>query len=290
MAVNLSAKSQQWDFKGGRHNRMESYQGSSGLWYCQATFGSGRYCDKWALYVFPAKRPAFSNYGRAFKPEDVLPMDYCLLVFNGEGGYDTGKSAFSKGGYRSGGSIPYVYNDKEFDPKLLRDGDEFLKQVLGYEPSAEGIKRGIAQDEEIKRLAAIAEEERKQQWHEEYQRKEAEAKAQQAANVTLFAGVEMPAGWHFSVRSDGLRVWRPDSQFGDQKPWFESVFPTLEAFEAWKAKEIASQAKEAEERAIRDAREAAEKAKYEAEAAAKQKRIDELKGGLPNIRNKLGKL
>lgn len=287
MAVNPTAKTQSWDFKGGRHNRMDSYQGASGLWYCHATFGSGRYCEWWALYVFPERRPAFSNYGRAFRPEQVLPMDYCLLTVSGKGGHDTGKSAMSKGGYRAGGSIPFVYNGKEFDSALLRDGDEFLKQLLGYEPSAEGIKNGIAQDQEKARLAVVAKEEEKQRWHDDYQQKMDEAKAKTEAFTNLFVEIEVPTGWRFDVESTGLHVWQPFSHFDR---WEEKVFKLPTEFEEWKKVEVARQAKEAEERSIREAQEAVEKAHDEAIKAAAQKRVDELAKNLSDIKKKLGGL
>ncbi|TAH57838.1 MAG: hypothetical protein EWM52_11680, partial [Methanosarcina mazei] len=208
-------KPRNWSFWGGRHNRMSRHRGEYGLWYLYRTYGAGRYKKGWSLYVFSDSTPAPSYAGDI--PGIVLNntlMSHCLLEVSGEGGHDYGKSSGSKGGFRSGGPIPYFLEGKgDFDPSLLEDGDEFLRQVFGYEPTPEGVRRGVAKDRALKEreeLVAYVTEEalRKERLKEHLLEVKSNEEAKKGFEK-LFAEVigYIPEGCEWEFTPQGLKVY-----------------------------------------------------------------------------------
>ncbi len=237
-----------WYLKGGRHNALSRHRGEHGLWYMVGMWGSGRYQDGWSITVFPDRvKPSGYAGSRlsAVMPESMRGL--ALLDVSGKGGYDRGKGHSSKGGFRAGGSITYVYGDKEFDPALLDDGDEFLRQVLGYEPTVEGIAAGKAADEAEARRRITIERIRLEEMEFEWESKRKAAEEEKAAWEVLFSGVpEAPENWFKDVERNGLHVWQTGPGWGR---WMERIFTEMVSYLAWREEVLADQAEQARKNA-----------------------------------------
>lgn len=277
-----------WQFKGSSVSSMVAYQDQSGLWYAVAHLGHGRYLDRWAIYVFPP-HARFNTYQGARNPEQVLPMSLCLWQHEDKGGRDFGKGYMSKGGHRPARDIPYLYQGKEFDGSMLGWGDTFLQHVVGFEPTVEGIKEGIARLEESARQKQIALEEERMQWQREREIAHEAYLVKQAACAQVFAGVVLPSGWHGRITDEGQEVWQFDANMPNQQ-WSRRIFSTLEQFEEWKKQELADQAalKAAQAAAAEKARQ--EAAVREAEEVKRTAALDKVMAKLPDIKKKLGGL
>ncbi len=286
-------KPRNWSFWGGRHNRMSRHRGEYGLWYLYRTYGAGRYKKGWSLYVFSDSTPA-PNYAGDI-PDIVLNdtlMSHCLLEVSGEGGHDFGKSAGSKGGFRSGGPIPYSLEGKgDFDPSLLEDGDEFLRQVFGYEPTPEGVRRGVAKDKALKeREAAEVEAAKKALEKEQREKREAEEKAHQEAKESfekLFSEIlgDIPLDYKWDITFKGLRIYRNFVQVWCR--YEEDIYlESLDGFWSWlkeaKAK-LEKEAVEAKKRVEEESKRKSEEAKIAANKAVIENNLDDLTSLLSQI-------
>lgn len=267
-------KPKYWTLKGGRHNALDRHRGMSGLWYLVGTWGSGRYQSGWSVDVFPDSVSVSGYAGRSSSRimTEAL-MSRALLRVSGQGGHDYGKSAMSKGGYRPGGPIQYLLNSKQFDPQLLNDGDELLRQVFGYEPTPEAVREGVARDQARKAWeeeeAKLAKEAQERAWREQYEaRQTAEAQAT-ASFEAMFEGVAIPPEFQHRITSKGLEVWR---DYGEHVLSFgrfydRATLTSPEAHQQWLSEAQAKLRHQQEEAAHYAARRAQEEAEQKAREA-----------------------
>lgn len=229
-----------WSFGGGRHNNASRHRGTKGFWYLVQTFGSGRTQNGWTLMVFPDSIRISAYAGR--DSSRVITKELvsnALLVVGGSGGFDTGKSATSKGGYRPGHSIQYEYDGQGFDPDLLDDGDEFILQVLKYELSVEGIKHGIARDQLRKDQLAAEKKAADEAWSKAYDEKRAVEKRAYDEAIARYTGifrdVQMPGSFRSRITSEGLKVFR--DRGGTYPDWMRyydvKTLTSIEAYQTW---------------------------------------------------------
>jgi len=278
-----------WDIKGGRHNSLARHRGEHGLWYMIERRGQGRWLRGWTLHVFPDSVRVSGYAGRYFgRVLTEALMSHCIYTFNGSGGFDTGKSAMSRGGFRPSQQYPYSYEGTGFESGLIHDGDDFLRQVVGIEPTPDDLAKWAKEKQEAEEAARKAEEERKAQREAEFKaRMEAEraAKAEAKAGFeAVFTQVEVPEGFFFEITHEGLKVWRERSQtvFGSNR-YDQSTLKTAEDYQKWLVEtqaKLQREADEAERRAVERAeREAEQKAREEqlaAEEAAIENHLAEL--------------
>ncbi len=285
-----------WTLKFGRHNALSRHRGEHGLWYLVGTWGQGRWMDRWSIAIFPDS-VTISGYAgaRASRIMTDALMSHCLLEVSGKGGRDFGKSAMSKGGFRPMQDIPYRFEGEEFDPALLQDGDEFVRQVLGYEPTPQGVREGAARDEARREREAAekkaAEEARKRAWEEKMERERAARVEAQTEFEAMFEDVELPEGFFCKIDHNGLKVWRDHGEeYGHRRYYDQRTLTSVEAFEAWKQEAEAKLREEAEkaerwakERARREAEKKAREAEIAAQEAAIAEQLDELDNLLGNL-------
>ncbi len=270
-----------WSLKGGRHNALSRHRGSHGLWYLIGIWGQGRYKDEWSIMVFPdSVRVGCYEGDRYSRIVTESLSSFCLLSLEGKGGHDYGKSAGSKGGYREGGDISYSYAGKGFDPALLQDGDEFLKKVLGYEPTVEGIREGLTRDARLAAEKKAAEEERDRQWRAQREAERADYERRLEEQKAIFTDLaEPPAKWNQAVEADGLHVWERQGVGYDR--WGEKIHHTMAEYQQWYETEMADQVKREQARQEYEVAEVLRIAKQEAGTAnvlsQKQKMAERLK-------------
>lgn len=267
-------KPKYWTLKGGRHNALDRHRGMHGLWYLVGTWGSGRYQSGWSVDVFPDSVSVSGYAGRSSSRimTEAL-MSRALLRVSGQGGHDYGKSATSKGGYRAGGPIQYLMDRKPFDPQLLNDGDEFIRQVFGYEPTPEAVKEGVARDQARRAWeeeeAKLAKEAQERQWREQYEARQV-AEAQATADFqTMFDGVAIPPEFQHRITHEGLRVSRDrgESYSGWVRYYDQVTLTSREAHAVWLGEAQAKLIHEQEETARYTARRAQEESEHQAREA-----------------------
>ena len=266
-------KPKYWMLKGGRHNALARHRGMHGLWYLVGTWGSGRYQSGWSIDVFPDSVSVSGYAGRSTsRVMTEALMSHALLRVSGQGGHDYGKSVMSKGGYRPGGAIQYLMDRKPFDPQLLNDGDELLRQVFGYEPTPESVREGVARDstrrEAETAAAKYAEAVQKQQWHEQYEARQATEAQAKADFETMFADAEIHPEFQYRITNNGLEVWRDRGE--GQPEWVRyydrATLKSREAHMQWLSEAQAKLRHEQEEAA----RYKAQHEREEAEQSARQ--------------------
>ncbi len=286
-------KPKYWTLKGGRHNALDRHRGMHGLWYLVGTWGSGGYQSGWSVDVFP---DSVSVSGYAGKSSSRIMtealMSRALLRVSGQGGHDYGKSAMSKGGYRPGGPIQYLLNGKQFDPQLLNDGDELLRQVFGYEPTPEAVREGVARDQARRAWeeeeAKLAKEEQERQWREQYEARQAAETQAKADFETMFDGVAIPPEFQHRITHEGLRVSRDrgEGYSGWVRYYDQVTLASREAHAQWLSEAQAKLSHEQEEAtryAARRAQEESEQRAREAKIAAEKAVIVEGLGELDDL-------
>jgi hypothetical protein len=203
----LDSNPTNWSLKGGRWNSFSRHRGMFGLWYLVERIGQGRFANEWAIFVFPDS-VRVSGYAGSDREVILNPQLESKVLFkaSGRGGFDFGKGAGSKGGYREGGSIPFVYDRVEFDGRLLEDGDEFLIQVVGVTP-------GLDISQQIAEKVRLAEEQKQARLLEVSLESErlraglAQARAQAIERYTqLFKDFQFPEGVSYEITENGLRI------------------------------------------------------------------------------------
>lgn len=273
MATRLNS----WSFGGGRWNAATAWEGASGLRYIVETIGSGRTCGQWGLYIFPPGT-RFSNYQGAGSVDRIAPLDRCLFHAEGSGGFDTGKGFSAKGGYREGGAIPYTYAGTTFDGAMLQEPDRFVREVLGWETTVQGIKDGIQQV--AKADAERKEAQRMADWRAEQTAKRQAYETNVSAQQAIFGEEpQVPEGWVGRVEANGLHVF----QWHNGSRWSEKIFATVEAYQQWyeaTTAEIAAK-KQAETERL------AAKAKADVQKAAYREQV---RAAMPEIKAKLAQL
>ncbi|NTV30741.1 hypothetical protein HGA91_02050 [candidate division WWE3 bacterium] len=281
-----------WTLRNGRHNSLSRHRGMHGLWYLVETIGQGRYKDHWALMVFPDSVRT-SGYAGDYRDRvvTIALMERCLLRIEGRGGYDYGKGVSSKGGYREGGPIAYTYGTHQFDGQLLDDGDEFLRQVLGYEPTIIGITQGIDRDKR-RRQEEIQRRQEVQALHDaQYAVETAQREASRSRYEALFAEVVIPEGVASRITSNGLEVWRDHGEhMGHMRIYDQTTLTDLPAYLAWYR---AMMEKLAEEEVLRERQKAAQiqrDAKQAAQDDQREREIAAIAGELDGLEDLLSNL